>query len=195
MNSLAERYMRLSQSYIYLAERFQTLDIEYMTLKSKILPLLKVLKDYRQTVEQLNHDKQLLEENLQKLTAKYQELQSLETLLSPEAQTSLAEAEVQMALIDKTLQKMEESHDPDLNEEDKLFLSEDYSTLTEPSVEYSEALQQRSFSPYAKESAAILITPQLHRFSYHTSYPLRGTTVQYLEPTEPIAQDDWEAAQ
>lgn len=27
-----------------------------------------------------------------------------------------------------------------------------------------------------------------------TGYPLRGTSVTYLQPTEPVAQDDWTAA-
>jgi len=26
------------------------------------------------------------------------------------------------------------------------------------------------------------------------SYPLRGMDIQYVQPTEPVAQDDWEAS-
>ena len=47
----------------------------------------------------------------------------------------------------------------------------------------------------AGEAVEIIILAQPHGLASHQRYPLRGTSVHYSEPTEPVAQEDWEAAQ
>jgi len=124
MSTLAERCTHLCHSYTQLAERFQKLDVEHMTLKSKMIPLLKALKAYRKTVEMLTEEKAMLEEKLQEISLQYEALRPLESLLSPEIEAAFVEAEEQMSLIDLTLQEMHTDADPDLSDTDKQLLND-----------------------------------------------------------------------
>ena len=47
----------------------------------------------------------------------------------------------------------------------------------------------------AGEAVEIIILVQSPVSVDHPRYPLRGMPIQYREPTEPVAQADWEAAQ
>ena len=47
----------------------------------------------------------------------------------------------------------------------------------------------------AGEAVEIIILVQPPASAGHPQYPLRGTPIQYREPTEPVAQADWEAEQ
>ena len=47
----------------------------------------------------------------------------------------------------------------------------------------------------AGEAVEIIILVQPPVGVGHPRYPLRGMPIQYREPTEPVAQADWEAAQ
>ncbi len=124
MSHLADRYTRLCHSYIKLSDKFQKLDVDHMTLRSKVVPLIKLLQTYKQTIKQLTQDKEALASDLQSMTLKYEELKPLEAFLQPEAQAALAEAEEQLELVDITLQEMESDRDPDLSEIDKAILTE-----------------------------------------------------------------------
>ena len=47
----------------------------------------------------------------------------------------------------------------------------------------------------AGESVDVIILTR-HSISPHQNpYPLRGMPINYIDPTEPVAQADWEAAQ
>ena len=46
----------------------------------------------------------------------------------------------------------------------------------------------------AGEPVEIIILARSAETPSTASRPLRGTKVQYLNPTEPVAQNDWEAA-
>lgn len=129
MSQIAERYNHLCSSYLQLADKFQKLDVEHMSLKSKVVPLIKALKAYKDTVETLQQENANLAEELQIITAHYEQLKPLEALLQPDLQEKLAEVEEQMALVDETMREMEEDSTPDLSEEDKLLL-EEYQGLT-----------------------------------------------------------------
>jgi len=48
---------------------------------------------------------------------------------------------------------------------------------------------------HAGEIVEVIILVQPPGLVRHQCYPLRGTSVHYSEPTEPVAQEDWEAAQ
>ncbi|UBF27916.1 hypothetical protein K9N68_08470 [Kovacikia minuta CCNUW1] len=127
MNDLAERYVRLCRGYVQLAEKFQKLDVEHMTLRSKVIPLLKSLKAQHNLVERLQQEKENLAAQLQLTTLKYEELKGLEALLQPEMQDCLIEAEEQLALVETTVTEMDSDRDPDLSEDEKLLLNEYHS--------------------------------------------------------------------
>ena len=44
VNQMVERYTRLCRAYVSLSERFNQLDVDHMTLKGQMVPLLKALK-------------------------------------------------------------------------------------------------------------------------------------------------------
>jgi hypothetical protein len=47
----------------------------------------------------------------------------------------------------------------------------------------------------AGQSVEVLILPRAGELHSHNPYPLRGTPVYYERPTDPVAEQDWEAAQ
>jgi chromosome segregation ATPase len=124
MTNIADRYTRLCRAYVQLADRFQKLDVEYMTLKSKLLPLLKGLSTTKDTITTLKQEKANLEAELKSVMAKYEALSHLEVLLKAESQAELAEAEEQLSLVEQTIQEMESESDPDLDEYDKGLLND-----------------------------------------------------------------------
>jgi len=145
MNQMVERYTRLCRAYVQLSERFHQLDVEHMTLKGQMVPLLKALKAQQSRVQQLQTDNEALqtaleqqlaqhrqeihtltttyEDRLQTLTHHVDELKPLETLLSSQAYQELEVAEEQMELVEATLQEMDEDSSPDLTEDEKVLLS------------------------------------------------------------------------
>ena len=46
----------------------------------------------------------------------------------------------------------------------------------------------------AGEPVEIIILARSSEAQSSNRYPLRGTPVQYFDPTEPVAQNDWETA-
>lgn len=124
MDNIAERYAHLGRSYILLADKFQKLDVEHMTLKKKVIPFLELLKTYKQTIEVLQQENKDLTEELAQTSDKYESLKSLELLLQPDVQATLAEAETLIALVNDTIQEMQQDSDPDLSTSDKLLLDE-----------------------------------------------------------------------
>jgi len=47
----------------------------------------------------------------------------------------------------------------------------------------------------AGESVEVIILTRPSTSPRQNPYPLRGTPVTYIDPTEPVAQTDWEAEQ
>lgn len=45
----------------------------------------------------------------------------------------------------------------------------------------------------AGETVEVIVLPNALLPSSQDRYPLRGTPVQYQEPTEPVAEQEWEA--
>lgn len=119
-----ERYAQICRAFVKLADKFQKLDVDHMTLKSRVAQILKLLKNYQSVAEKLNQENQALKQELQAITVKYEALQLFEFFLEPEFQTLLEAAEAQCELIDETLEEMENDRDPDLDELDKKLLSE-----------------------------------------------------------------------
>ncbi len=48
---------------------------------------------------------------------------------------------------------------------------------------------------HAGEAVEIIILAQPAHSQQQKRYPLRGTPVRYEQPTEPVALDEWDAAQ
>jgi predicted nucleic acid-binding Zn-ribbon protein len=173
MSNIAERYTSLCRAYVKLSDRFQQLDVEHMTLKTKVVPLLKSLKTHKAAVERLQkengqliqdlqvltvkhteemkpleqenqalrqelqvvtakyetlqpleQENQALRQELQVVTAKYETLQPFESLLQPDMQAALAEAEEQILLVDETIEEIDQNGDPDLNPAEQQLLAE-----------------------------------------------------------------------
>ena len=144
-HQMAERYTRLCRAYIKLSERFQQLDVEHMTLKGQMVPLLRAYKAQKQTLQQVQTEKEALqhsldqqgvqyrqqmhdlsqgyEERIATLTRHIEELQPLEPLLAPAVNEELAEAESQMELVETTFEEMEADSAPDLSEEEQRLLA------------------------------------------------------------------------
>ena len=119
-----ERYAQICRAFVKLADKFQQLDVEHMTLKTKVVPILKLLKKYQEATESLGQEKQALEEALQASTLQYERLKRFEVFLEPEFQALLQDAEAQLTLVDETLEEMADDRDPDLDALDKALLSE-----------------------------------------------------------------------
>ncbi|MGF1497410.1 MAG: hypothetical protein ACFB8W_11380 [Elainellaceae cyanobacterium] len=126
MGNIADSFSRLCQSYVTLADRFQQLDVEHMTLKAKVVPLLKALRSYQQVIETLKQENQDLTAQLETMSAKYEALKPFEDLLGADLQSLLSEAEEQVELVEQTLSEMESNNDPDLTDEDKALLQTFY---------------------------------------------------------------------
>lgn len=182
MSNIAERYTRLCRSYVQLSDKFQQLDVDHMTLKSRVAPLLKSLKAQQAAVARLQHEKAELEtelqtltaqnatlqplvqekatwaETLQVVTAKYEALRPFEALLEPDRQTLLTEAEAQLALIDETLEEMTIDLDPDLSSEEKQLLA-DYANNPQAfeAANFGTPLPELRLSPMTRER--VLIEP------------------------------------
>ena len=143
--STVERYTRLCRAYVQLSERFHQLDVDHMTLKGQVIPLLKALKVQQDRLRQLQTEKEALqqtldqqaaqqrqemqtlahtyEDRLDRLTHHLEELRPLEGLLSSELSHELAEAESQMELVEATMQEMGEDDEPDLTADEKALLA------------------------------------------------------------------------
>ncbi|MFH7245386.1 MAG: hypothetical protein ACHWZW_21315 [Spirulina sp.] len=145
MNQTVERYTRLCRAYVQLSERFHQLDVEHMTLKGQVVPLLRALKAQQTRLKQMQTEKEALqqaldqrmaqhrqdmqtltrtyEERLSSLSHHLEELRPLERLLSSDMSQDLAVAEEQMDLVEATLQEMSEDNDPDLTSDEKALLA------------------------------------------------------------------------
>ncbi|MEB3232328.1 MAG: hypothetical protein VKJ64_15065 [Leptolyngbyaceae bacterium] len=130
MSNIAASFTKLCESYIDLAERFQRLDIEHMTLKEKLVPLLKTLQTYRGAIATLQQEKQILEHELHQtreacniLVAEKSALKALDPLLSEKVTRLLAEVEEQMELVNETICEIELNDQPNLSIEDKALLA------------------------------------------------------------------------
>jgi hypothetical protein len=54
--------------------------------------------------------------------------------------------------------------------------------------------QLRDLPLQAGEKVEVIIIVQSSPAHSQHAYPLRGTPVAYIDPTEPVAESDWEAA-
>ncbi len=65
----------------------------------------------------------------------------------------------------------------------------------EATVGHNRTLTLENLPFHSGEQVEIIILSRPHQASQQTGYPLRGTVIQYVEPMEPVAQNDWEVTQ
>ncbi|MFQ4137946.1 hypothetical protein PGN35_016650 [Nodosilinea sp. PGN35] len=65
VNQMVERYTRLCRAYITLSERFNQLDVDHMTLKGQMVPLLKALKAHQAQLHTVEREKAELQTSLE----------------------------------------------------------------------------------------------------------------------------------
>ncbi len=65
----------------------------------------------------------------------------------------------------------------------------------EATIEQDGTLTLENLPFHAGEAVEIIILAQPPRASHQGRYPLRGTPVRYDRPTDPVAQDEGDAAQ
>lgn len=145
VNQMVERYTRLCRAYVELSERFHQLDVDHMTLKGQVVPLLKALKAHQvklkaaeaekaqiqarldqqaaQHLQELQQLTKTYEDQLQALSSQVAELKPLEQLLSGETHHELGVAEEQMELVEATFLEIEQDSSPDLSSEEKSLLA------------------------------------------------------------------------
>ena len=65
----------------------------------------------------------------------------------------------------------------------------------ETNLEQDGVLTLRDLPFHAGEAVEVIILPQKAQSlpEHQHSYSLRGTPIRYDNPTEPVAQDDWDA--
>lgn len=63
----------------------------------------------------------------------------------------------------------------------------------ETKLQKDGTLTLRNLPFQAGESVEVLIVVQAAAASQKNSYPLRGTSLHYAGPIEPVAEEDWEA--
>lgn len=73
VNQMVERYTRLCRAYITLSERFNQLDVDHMTLKGQIVPLLKALKEHQAKLRTAEFERAELQVALERQEARLQE--------------------------------------------------------------------------------------------------------------------------
>jgi chromosome segregation ATPase len=165
MKSTADRYKSIAEAYLKLSDRFNQLDVAHMSLRQKIVPMIKALKKYQALTTQLRQDKAELTQTIQALTNEKSSLQGtiavlqnkietlidLEPLLQSETQDILTEAEQQVELIEETLQEIDINSDPDLNEADRQLL-ETYQN------DFARWVSINESELFAKDTAAVNIT-------------------------------------
>lgn len=65
----------------------------------------------------------------------------------------------------------------------------------ETTIRQDRTLTLENLPFHSGERVEVIILPQPHRASEQNRSPLCGTIIQYVEPVEPVAQNDWEVAQ
>lgn len=59
-------------------------------------------------------------------------------------------------------------------------------------INQDKTLMLENLPFHSGEKVEVIILSRPLREAGQNQYPLRGTTIQYTDPTEPVAQDDWE---
>jgi hypothetical protein len=64
----------------------------------------------------------------------------------------------------------------------------------ETTINQDKTLTLENLPFHSGEQVEVIILSRSRRESRQNRYSLRGTIIQYTDPTEPVAQDDWEVS-
>jgi hypothetical protein len=65
----------------------------------------------------------------------------------------------------------------------------------EATVSHDRTLTLENLPFHSGEQVEIIILSRPRKTHQQAKYSLHGTVTQYIEPMEPVGQDDWEVAQ
>jgi hypothetical protein len=65
----------------------------------------------------------------------------------------------------------------------------------EATISHDRTLTLENLPFHSGDQVEIIILSPPRRISEQVGYSLRGSVIQYVEPMEPVAQDDWDVAQ
>ena len=65
----------------------------------------------------------------------------------------------------------------------------------EATISHDRTLTLENLPFHSGDQVEIIILSRPRRISEQVGYSLRGSVIQYVEPMEPVAQDDWDVAQ
>ena len=65
----------------------------------------------------------------------------------------------------------------------------------EATISHDRTLTLENLPFDSGEQVEIITLSRPRRISEQVGYSLRGSVIQYVEPMEPVAQDDWDVAQ
>lgn len=141
VNQMVERYTRLCRAYVTLSERFNQLDVDHMTLKGQVVPLLKALKAQQAKLRVVEAEKTELQAALSQQEGRIQAaLDGQETLHQQELQQLTKTYEEKLQVLSNhvaELRPLEQLLSPDTNHE--LSAAEAQMELVETTFQEIEA--------------------------------------------------------
>lgn len=155
VNQMVERYTRLCRAYITLSERFNQLDVDHMTLKGQMVPLLKALKEHQAKLRTAEVEKAELQAALTRQEARLQEtLDEQETQHQQELQQLTKTYEEKLQALD--------SHVAELQPLERLLNGETHQELSAAEAQMEliettfEEIEQDSSPDLSSEEKALL---------------------------------------
>ncbi|MBW4482935.1 MAG: hypothetical protein KME14_10360 [Tildeniella torsiva UHER 1998/13D] len=155
VNQMVERYTRLCRAYITLSERFNQLDVDHMTLKGQMVPLLKALKEHQAKLRTAEFEKSELQAALTRQEVRLQEtLDEQETLHQQELQQLTKTYEEKLQALD--------SHVAELQPLEQLLNGETHQELSAAEAQMEliettfEEIEQDSSPDLSSEEKALL---------------------------------------
>ena len=184
VNQMVERYTRLCRAYVTLAERFHQLDVDHMTLKGQMVPLLKALKAHQAKLKAVEAEKTELQVTLQQQVQQQVQIQTL--LDQQEAQhrqelqqlTQTYESKLQaLASHVAELQPLEQLLNTETNHE--LSVDEEQIELVETTL---QEMEQDSSPDLSGEEKALLAAYQSDPQAFLVAAAPVGSAVETEEP-------------
>jgi septal ring factor EnvC (AmiA/AmiB activator) len=184
VNQMVERYTRLCRAYVTLAERFHQLDVDHLTLKGQMVPLLKALKAHQAKLKAVEAEKTDLQVTLQQQVQQQVQIQTL--LDQQEAQhrqelqqlTQTYESKLQaLASHVAELQPLEQLLNTETNHE--LSVAEEQIELVETTL---QEMEQDSSPDLSGEEKALLAAYQSDPQAFLVAAAPVGSAVETEEP-------------
>ncbi len=183
VNQMVERYTRLCRAYVSLSERFYQLDVDHMTLKGQMVPLLKALKTHQAKLRTVEAEKTALQAALDQQQTQLQaalDQQAAQHRLEQQQLTTTYEEQLQQLSNHLAeLKPLEQLLSAETNQE--LSAAEDQMELVETTL---QEIKQDSSPDLSSEEKALLAAYRADPESFLVAAadsPV-GTAVEAEEP-------------